>query len=43
MILGAMRDFIGHDGGGFGILLAITIVCLAFYFKRTVRHPVRID
>ena len=42
-ILGAMRDLMGHDGGGFGILLLITTVCLAFCFKRTVRHPVLID
>ena len=42
-ILGAMRDVMGHDGGGFGILLIISIVCLAFCFKKTVRHPVLID
>lgn len=42
-ILGAMRDLIGHDGGGFAILLAITIVCLLYCFKRTVTHPVLID
>ena len=42
-ILGIMRDVMGHDGGGFGILLIISIACLAFCFKRTVRHPVLID
>ena len=41
-ILGAMRNFMDHDGGGLGILLVISIVCLAFCFKRTVRHPVPI-
>ncbi len=43
MILGAMKDAIGHDGGGFGILAAITFVCLALCFKKSIRQPVRID
>ena len=43
MILGGMKDAIGHDGGGFGILTAVTFVCLALCFKKSVRQPVCIE
>jgi len=42
-ILGLMRDALGHDGGGFLILMVIAVAAFIFCLTKAIRHPVAID